>query len=273
MKTLRVNDYNMAFVESGAGAPLLLVHGSFGDYRYWTEQLEPFGVRYRVISVSLRRCWPERWDGEGAGYAIEQHTADVAGFISALETGPVHLLGHSRGGNVAFRVAQHSPNLVRSLMLQEPGGVLGASLETGLPPAAEPLFSPGPLYAEAAKKIRLGEIDAGLKLAVDVVFAPGGWDRLPEWLKGVYRDNARTLLGQAREQRAPYERADAEAIRAPTLLVGGERSPATFHRNLDGLATAIGDVRQVVIPDAAHGSNLDNPAAFNREVLRFLENH
>ena len=85
------------------------------------------------------------------------------------------------------------------------------------------------------------------------------------------RDNARTLLGQIKEQRAPYLRADAEAITAPTLLIAGERSPETYHRILDGLESALKDVRRVVIPNASHGSNSDNPEAFNREVLAFLE--
>jgi pimeloyl-ACP methyl ester carboxylesterase len=69
---------------------------------------------------------------------------------------------------------------------------------------------------------------------------------------------------------APYARADAEAIRAPTLLVAGERSPASFHHVLDGLETALKDVRRVVIPSASHASNLDNPQAFERVVLAFL---
>ena len=85
------------------------------------------------------------------------------------------------------------------------------------------------------------------------------------------RDNARTLIGQIKEQRAPFSRADAEAIRAPTLLMAGERSPEHFHRVLDGLESALKDVRRVVIPAASHGSNVDNPKAFDREALAFLE--
>ena len=85
------------------------------------------------------------------------------------------------------------------------------------------------------------------------------------------RDNARTMLGQIREKREPFARVDAEKIRAPTLLIAGERSPASFHRILDGLETSIRDVRRAVIPKASHSSNVDNPEAFGREVLAFLE--
>lgn len=270
MKTLRVSGYDMAYVELGAGAPLLLVHGTLGDYRSWAPQMEPFGAHYRTIAVSLRHCWPERWDGEGDDYTVQQHTADVAAFISALRAGPVHLIGHSRGGHIAFRVAQAFPDLVRTLTLAEPGGVLAPDLEDGLAPAA-PVIALDRVYAKAAERIRKGEIDEGLAPTIDVIAGPGAWQRTPQEHKQHLRDNARTLLGQIKEQRAPFSRADAEAIKAPTLLIAGQWSPARFHRILDGLETAIRSVRRATVPAASHTSNVDNPNAFNREVLKFLK--
>jgi pimeloyl-ACP methyl ester carboxylesterase len=53
--------------------------------------------------------------------------------------------------------------------------------------------------------------------------------------------------------------------------MAGKRSPESFHRILDGLESALKDVRRVVIPNASHGSNVDNPEVFNREALAFLE--
>jgi esterase len=270
MPSLPANGYDMAFVERGAGAPMILVHGTLGDYRSWALQMEPFGAHYRTIALSLRHCWPERWDGEGDDFTVQQHTEDVGAFISALDAGPVHLIGHSRGGQIAFRVAQNFPDLVRKLVLAEAGGALDASLEPPHAPS-DPPIALGPLYAAAAERIRRGEIDEALAPTIDVIHGPGGWAKLPDHKKQQMRDNARTLLGQIKEQRVPYLRADAEAITAPTLLIAGERSPETYHRILDGLESALKDVRRVVIPNASHGSNSDNPEAFNREVLAFLE--
>jgi esterase len=270
MPTLPVNGYEMAFVECGTGIPLILVHGSLTDYRWWAQQMQPFGAHYRTIAMSLRHCWPERWNGEGDDFTIQQHTKDVAAFIVALNAGPVHLLGLSRGGHIAFRVAQNFPDVVCSLVLAEPGGVLDSSLEPPHVPTSPPIAL-GPLFSEAAEHIHRGEIDEGLAPAIDVINGPGGWARLPEHSKQEMRDNARTLLGQIKEQRAPFSRADAEVIMVPTLLMAGERSPENFHRILDGLQTALKDVRRVVIPSASHASNMDNPQAFTREVLAFLE--
>jgi pimeloyl-ACP methyl ester carboxylesterase len=271
MHILRVNGHDMAYVEQGEGAPLLLLHGAMCDHRYWAPQMEAFGHRYRVIAVSLRHFWPERWDGVGDDFTIQQHTEDVAAFVMALGAEPVHLAGHSRGGHVAFRVAQHFPDRVRALVLAEPGGTLDASLDTAPPQPDVPAGLD--TFGQAAECIRNGGIDAGLALFVDTVSGPGGWQALTERAKGVMRDNAYTLLGQVREQRPPFSRTDAEAIRAPTLLVGAERSPPVYARILDALERCIRDVRRVTIPGTSHPMSHGNPEAFNGAVLDFLASH
>ena len=128
MHLLHVNGYDMAYVEQGSGAPLVLLHGAMCDLRYWTSQMETLGRQYRTIAPSLRHFWPERWDGVGDDFTIQQHTEDVAAFVAALGAGPAHLVGHSRGGHVAFRVAQRFPNRIRTLILAEPGGELDVTL-------------------------------------------------------------------------------------------------------------------------------------------------
>jgi hypothetical protein len=56
---IEINGYPMAYQDSGAGAPLILVHGSLCDYRMWPGQLEAFSKKHRVLNVpalsSLRR--------------------------------------------------------------------------------------------------------------------------------------------------------------------------------------------------------------------------
>jgi pimeloyl-ACP methyl ester carboxylesterase len=149
---------------------------------------------------------------------------------------------------------------------------LDASLETRLAQPSPPIaFDPLDTLGEAAERIRHGEIDEGLAPAIDVWDGPGSWEGMPEQGKQILRDNARTLLGQINEQRAPFSNADAEAIRAPTLLIAGERSPAGYHRILDGLQTALRDVRRVVIPAASHPPNRDNPRDFERQALAFFK--
>ncbi len=94
MTSLDVNEYDMTYVEAGAGEAVVFVHGSLQDQRYWAPQMGPFGQRFRAIAPSLRHYWPERWDGQGGGFTIDQHVKDVAGFITARGAGQIRLVGH-----------------------------------------------------------------------------------------------------------------------------------------------------------------------------------
>ncbi len=81
MQSLRVNGYDMAYLEIGKGRPLVCVHGTLGDFRTWSAVLGPLSKKHRVISVSLRHFFPEHWDGAGDDYLIVQHVADMIGFL------------------------------------------------------------------------------------------------------------------------------------------------------------------------------------------------
>ena len=65
---------------------------------------------------------------------------------------------------------------------------------------------------------------AGSTFFIDAIEGPGAWTRLPATPKQQLRDNAITLIGQARDKRPPFSKADAEAIGMPTLFIGGART-------------------------------------------------
>jgi pimeloyl-ACP methyl ester carboxylesterase len=132
MQTLRVNGYDMAYLDVGqanSAPPLVCVHGSLNDFRIWNGVIGPLSKTHRLICVSLRHFFPEQWDGKGDTYSIAQHVEDVIAFIVQLNAGSVDLMGHSRGGHISFRVAQRRPDLLRKLILAEPGGELDATLD------------------------------------------------------------------------------------------------------------------------------------------------
>jgi pimeloyl-ACP methyl ester carboxylesterase len=269
VKTIRLNHYEMAYVEGGEGEPVVLIHGSLCDYRYWTLQMPAFCAAFRTISVSLRHYYPERWDGHGNDFNITQHMRDVVALIDALNVAPAHVVVHSRGGHVAFRIAQNYPERVRKLVLSEPGG----RLDPDLSPHAQEVnkrFEPGSFQTQAEVRIRAGDIDGGLQIFVDAVSGPGAWQRTPEIAKQFTRDNAMTLLGQVCETRDPFTRAAAQAIQAPTLLVLGALSPPMFGQINEALASAIPKAQRMTIADATHTMNVIRPAAYNEAVLKFL---
>src|SRR3712207_5533665 len=270
MPTLHVNGYGMAFAERGTGTPLVLVHGSLCDQRYWAPQMAPLGEEYRVLAPSLRHFWPARWDGAGDGFTIRQHVEDVAAFIEALGAGPVHLLGHSRGGHVAFRVAQRFPERVRALVLAEPGGALDETLQPPHAAAVPQGVSVAEATVKGAERIRQGDAEGGVAAFVDAINSPGAWAAMAEPLRGMHLDNARTLLGQVNERRPPFSLADMEAIRAPTLLIGSEGCSPALARVLDAMERHIRGAERAAVPGAGHFMSEQQPEAFNRVVLAFL---
>lgn len=264
MSTLTVDGYPLAYAEAGSGPPVVMIHGTLGDQRSWAAQMAPFGERFRALAVSLRHCWPGQWQ-EGGDFTIARNTADIAGFIRGLGAGPVRLVGHSRGGHIAFRVAQHHPDLLSALVLVEPGGELDESLG-GAPPDGNQASA----FARAAALIAEGKVEEGLTVVAEHTGGPGAWAKRSEARKAVNRANAGTLLGQIHEARSPYAKAEVQSIRTRTLLVGGAQSQPQFGRILDALEGAMPHARRVTIPRAAHSVQADNPADFNAAVLAFL---
>jgi pimeloyl-ACP methyl ester carboxylesterase len=267
MQTLRVNGYNMAYLDVGNGPALVCVHGTLGDFRTWYPVLGPLSRKHRVISVSLRHFFPEHWDGEGGDYRMAQHIADVIAFIEQIEPKPVDLMGHSRGGHIAFRVAQARPDLLRKLVLAEPGGDLDASLD----PAAG--RSPAAIAARvgiSVEMIRKGDIEAALRNFFDGIDGDGAWARLPGAAQQQLRDNIRTLLGQIREDRRPYSKTDAQSIKTPTLFIGGADTTGSLPAITRALVPHVDDARSVLIPGARHWMFEQAPGKFCRLVSEFL---
>ena len=270
MQSLHVNGYDMPYLDVGEDRgrpPLVCVHGSLNDFRVWGCVLGPLAQRHRVIAVSLRHFFPARWDGVGDTYSIAQHVQDVIAFIEALDLGPVDLMGHSRGGHICFRVAQARPDLLRRLVLAEPGGELDASLDPDHVGGPSPLLA---RFTASAEKIAAGDVDGGLAVFVDALEGPGAFARLPAMVKQNLRDNAFTLIGQVRDRRPPFSKADAEAIRMPTLFILGARTKGLLPKVLQALAAHVPYAKTAVIPNATHPMFEQAPQKYSEVVIDFL---
>jgi len=271
MKTLRVNDYDMAYLDIGSGAPLVCVHGSLNDFRAWAPVLKPFSAGRRLIAPSLRHYFPEHWDGRDGKFTMAQHVDDMIAFIEALDVGPVDLIGHSRGGHLAFRLALKRPDLIRRLVLAEPGGVLDETLLPKDLPEMPPAAGSRAHVADASAKIAAGDLDGGLRVFIDGINGPGSWEKLAAADRQMREDNAYTLIAQVNEGRQAFSKAEAEAISVPTLYVAGADTPGMLPVVCRALAAATPGAKTAVIPNAGHSMFRQQPAAFSAAVLPFLD--
>jgi pimeloyl-ACP methyl ester carboxylesterase len=268
MRFCTVNGYPLAYVDAGARLPaLLLVHGSINDYRSFEAQMEPLSARARTIAVSLRHAYPERWDGAGDDFTVEQHAADLAAFIGAQAHGPMHVLGHSRGGAVALQLAITRQDAVRTLILADPGG-----LESLLPPSPEGeamARQSSEMFARLRDDLATGDEMPALQRFVEALSGPGAWARRTPAQRQVMLDNVRT--GPACAQRPSFTRDQIASLPMPILPVTGARSPPRYRLMLEAMRALNRNAAPVVaIEGAAHGMHRENPAAFNAAVRDFI---
>ncbi|WP_303720960.1 alpha/beta fold hydrolase [Malonomonas rubra] len=270
VKTVEVNGYPMAYQDTGSGTPLVLVHGGFSDYRIWSrKQIPIFSKFYRTIAVSLRHHYPEKWNGVGNDYSIEQHASDVAALIKKLNLGKVHLLGHSRGGGVVFNVAKMHPELIRTLILED-GSIDSIVPET---PEKQERRAAFKKRAEAARADL--EADNPEKAAQewwDNYVGPGTWRKFSSPFKALILDNIWSTTDDG--DRGNVNCDEVLKFNFPILLFTGEKSSKHYADSYKELRKCRPDLPEpIVVPNATHIIHNTNPKFYNSAVLEFLNNH
>jgi pimeloyl-ACP methyl ester carboxylesterase len=202
-----------------------------------------------------------------ADFSWRTHVEELAEFISALELEPVHLVGHSRGGCVAFHLAREYPRLVKTLTLADPAGPLkqGDDSQETLPSATNALRKKVAMLVEA------GAVETGLQLFVDSVSTPGAWKKSSPSFRTMALDNASTLPKQFRDPLPAYSRELAGDVMCKTLVIDGERSPRMFRDNVTSLADWIFQAERKTVTGASHGMNVTSPSMFNQILKTFLD--
>jgi len=264
------NGMELAYVETGRGAPVVLVHGGLQDYRLWRAHLGVFGQRYRAIAYSRRNHFPNAVSADDTSDTMgDVHGDDLAGLIERLALGRVHVVAHSGGALAALFFAANHPELIRTLTVNEPpatGLLLNAA------GGAEALAEFGARMTPAREAFRVGDLQRGLRLFADAVGGPGTYDRRSDAERRMMMDNALERVADARaSSQAPAFTCEmAKRITAPTLLMNGARSPAIFHRIADQLERCLPNRERVVVPDTSHTVPSENPKGFDDAVLAFL---
>ena len=274
-----------AFLESvtrGTGQPLVLVHGSASDRRTWGHQLEAFGKHYLVVSYSRRYHWPNEPIADGAEYSMADHVDDLEQLLKSLDSTGAHLVGHSYGAYVALMVALRRPGLVDKLVLAEPPVI---PLLTGFPPKPSRILQQLLIRPRTALPI-IGFVVQGLVPAASAAKKGLREDAIERIGNAILGKDAFTALSGTRLEQVrdnfmkaellsqqfmmPLNENDVKSIKAPTLLITGEKSPPLWHKLTARLEELIPDTRHADIPNASHIMHEDNAPAYNQVVLAFL---
>ena len=254
-----VNGAQLYYETRGRGRPVVFVHSALLDRRMWRPQADALAERFRVITYDARGYG--RSDLPAAPYS---NALDLRTLLRLLDATPAHAVGCSFGGTVALDLAIEHPDSVSSLTLVN-------SPLNGLAAAPDPYASE---WSAALAAIRAGGPSQDLADAFVRLFVDGQGSAAQP-----VRAEVRALLADYRF--AHYARgapvaasvnhsARLTSLRMPALVVLGERDIPTIHEHAAALAARLPGARKVVIPDAAHLPNLEQPDAFNRELLSFL---
>ncbi|GAB2781650.1 alpha/beta fold hydrolase [Streptomyces daliensis] len=125
VRTVRANGIQLAYrswgVGTGEGSPVVLLHCLGEDGEDWRGPLvAQLAASHPLYALDLRGHGRSEWPGE---YGLEQVRDDVLGFLDALALERVVLIGHSYGSVVAYLLAQHHPERVERLVLEETGAL------------------------------------------------------------------------------------------------------------------------------------------------------
>ena len=105
----------MFYLELGHGQPVILIHGTLSDFRFWQFQIESFAQKFHVVSYSRRYAYPNQWLGDGEDNNLRNNATDLAELIiKRLDLGPAHLIGHSYGALTALYMAYQRLMILRS---------------------------------------------------------------------------------------------------------------------------------------------------------------
>lgn len=114
-----VNGKRTRYLAAGEGEPMVLVHGGHFGTRSsaedWELNLDRLGGEFSVYAIDKLGMGFTDNPGSHDEYTIDAHASHLKGFVDALDLGPVHLVGHSRGGYAVTRMALDHPDLVRTL--------------------------------------------------------------------------------------------------------------------------------------------------------------
>lgn len=263
--TAVVDGYPMAYQEKGFGPTVVLVHGVLTDYRIWGHAMDDLSAGHHAVAVSLRHFYPEPWDGRGDDFTVSQHASDLVRLIQAMHP-PVDLVGWSYGAHVAFEVARSRPDLVRRLVLAE------APLDSLVSAEGDAVNRTQRDRARTtAELFRTGDIDGGLRYAIDAINGPGTWDRAPPQAKSTIRDNAWTVVGNGMHAPRRVTCRDFGSLRMPVLLLTGESTTPRFKAIVAKEAECLPSAIVETIPRSGHAMPLMNPAGFDAAVKGFLD--
>ncbi len=120
-KFVEVNGVKARYYEAGTGEPLVMIHGGFtagsSTANVFSRNIPGLAKRFHVFAVDRLASGMSGNPLKDEDYTYQGDVDFIYGFIQTLKLGPVHLVGHSAGGAIAFYMAIEHPEVAKTLTI------------------------------------------------------------------------------------------------------------------------------------------------------------
>jgi pimeloyl-ACP methyl ester carboxylesterase len=256
------------YEDTGSGIPVVFVHEFAGDHRAWEPQVRYFSRRYRCITYDARGYPPSDVPKDSERYSQDRARDDIRSLLDGLKIDKAHIVGLSMGGfatlHFGFTYAQRARSLVvagcgygaapdqRQKFAEEAEGAARRFEELTMAKAAE-------AYALGPTRVQYQNKD------------PRGWREFAEQLAEHSTEGAAgTMRGVQKRRPSLFDLVDKmKTITVPTLVMTGDEDWPCLEPGLL-MKRTIPTSALVVLPNAGHTINLEEPAAFNQHLADFF---
>jgi 3-oxoadipate enol-lactonase len=246
----------LAYIDEGTGPAVLLIHAFPLNRAMWAPQIPELKNRFRVIAPDVRGFGQTPASGP---WTLDDAADDFAALLDSLRIQECALLGLSMGGYIALPFYAKYSERVRRLVLADTRARADNDAEkTSRSEMIGALEQFGNVILADRMLPRLLKPNAELSVVT----------RVREMIETTSATNANYALMAMRDR--PDASAVLERVSCPVLVIAGENDAVTRTDESQMMASHVADGQFVVIPDAGHLSNLENPAAFNRALEAFL---
>ena len=258
---------SLYYEEVGSGTPLIFVHEFAGDWRSWEAQMRFFSRYYRCITYSARGFKPSGIPADPALYSQAHARDDIIAVLDHLKLARAHIVGLSMGGFAALHAGISHPARARSLVIAGCGyGAAPSEKEKFRKEceAAAQLFEAN--GAETAQQYAIGPTRVQYQNK-----DPRGWAEFAQQLsEHDWQGQANTMRGVQMRRPSLWElENDMKNITVPALIVTGDEDDPCLEPALL-MKRSMPAAGLVVLPQAGHTINLEDPEPFNRAVLDFV---
>lgn len=236
-------------VHGDAGPVILLTHGYSATSQMWRGQVEALSKDHRLVTWDMRGHGRSDSPDDPALYSETATVADMAALLDHVEAETAIVGGLSLGGYMSLAFHRVHPERVRALLI----------IDTG----------PGYKNDEAREGWNQNAYRRAERWERDGLAALGA---SPE-TRVAQHSSAKGLALAARgmlTQRDAAVISSLPEVKVPSIvIVGADDKP--FLAASDYMAAKIPGAKKVMIPDAGHAANIDQPETFNAALLAFLD--